>query len=199
MTKAVIYARVSTEEQHTENQIPVLENWAKQRGWEVIGISSEEESAWKAGHQRELAQLLKDARYGDFQLVLIWSLDRICRGGPSEIFPLIKSFNNYGVKVFSNQEPWTEQPEGPMYELLISVYSWVAKMESQRRSERTKLGMARARAQGKNIGRPKGSKDTKKRSRIAYLLREASYKQRKNFEEKYSDLVGVGTSNKGGK
>jgi len=36
-------------------------------------------------------------------------------------------------------------------------------MESQRRSERTKAGMARARAQGKKLGRPKGSRDRRKR------------------------------------
>jgi DNA invertase Pin-like site-specific DNA recombinase len=157
--RVVIYTRVSTDEQHKENQLPVLEEWAKNRGWEVIKVYQEDESAWKAGHQKELAQLLKDARMGGFKIVLIWALDRICRGGPREIFPLLETLSGYGVKVFSNQENWTEQPEGPMYDLLISVYAWVARMESQRRSERTKLGMIRAKEKGtksgKAIGRPR--------------------------------------------
>ena len=157
--KVAIYCRVSTDEQHKENQLPVLEEWSKNRGWEVARIYQEDETAWKAGHQKELAELLKDARLGQFKIVLIWALDRICRGGPREIFPLLGTLSSYGVKVFSNQEPWTEQPEGPMYDLLISVYSWVARMESQRRSERTKLGMLRAKEKGtksgKAIGRPK--------------------------------------------
>lgn len=62
--KAVIYSRVSTTEQSTDNQTPVLEAWAKQRGFEVVGIYQEAESAWKAGHQKELARLLADIRDG---------------------------------------------------------------------------------------------------------------------------------------
>jgi DNA invertase Pin-like site-specific DNA recombinase len=179
--KVVIYARVSTDEQHTENQIPVLEAWAKQRGWEVVRIYAEDATAWKAGHQKELAQLIKDARKGEFKLVIIWALDRICRGGPSEIFPLIKTIHSYGVQVYSYQESWTEQPEGPMYGLLISIFSWVAEMESKRRSERTKAGMVRAAKDGKHIGRPKGKKDGQKRKRTGYLLRNASPEQKEKY------------------
>ena len=146
--KVAIYARVSTDEQHTENQIPVLENWAKQRGWEVVRTYAEDDTAWKAGHQKELAQLLKDARKGEFKIVIIWALDRICRGGPSAIFPLIGTIHSYGVQVYSLQESWTEQPEGPMYGLLLSIFSWVAEMESKRRSERTKAWIVRAKELG---------------------------------------------------
>jgi DNA invertase Pin-like site-specific DNA recombinase len=53
--KVCIYSRVSTGEQETKNQSIVLSDWAKQRGFEVVSIYQEEESAWKAGHQRELA------------------------------------------------------------------------------------------------------------------------------------------------
>jgi putative DNA-invertase from lambdoid prophage Rac len=92
--KAAIYARVSTEEQTTDNQIPVLEKWAKARGWEIIKIYSEEASAWRAGHQKELA--LKDTRHGEFDLVLVWALDRLTRVGISAIFQLLDSFAAYG-------------------------------------------------------------------------------------------------------
>jgi len=43
-------------------------------------------------------------------------------------------------------------------------------MESQRRSERTKAGLARVRAQGKHLGRPSGSKDKRKRRRRQRLI-----------------------------
>ena len=68
--------------------------------------------------------------------------------------------NHY--KVLSYQESWTEAP-GELAELLYALTGWVARMESQRRSERTKAGLARAVAQGKKLGRPKGSKDKKRR------------------------------------
>jgi DNA invertase Pin-like site-specific DNA recombinase len=185
--KVAIYARVSTEEQHKENQTPVLEEWARSRGWEIAKVYGEDATSWKAGHQKELAQLLKDARMGQFKIVLIWALDRICRGGPSEIFPLLKTLNGYDCKVFSYQEHWTEQPDNMMYGLLISVYSWVAEMESKRRSERTKLGMIRAKEKGTKsgnlIGRPKGKKDGYKRKRLGYLLRNASEEQKEKYGE----------------
>ncbi|MFC2002122.1 recombinase family protein [Chloroflexota bacterium] len=47
-----------------------------QRGFEVIKVYEEEESAWKSGHQRVLANLITDTRQRRFQAVLIWALDR---------------------------------------------------------------------------------------------------------------------------
>ena len=71
------------------------------------------------------------------------------------------------MKVVSYQESWTEVP-GEMAELLYAITGWVARMESQRRSERTKAGLARGVAQGKKLGRPPGSKDRKRRRRRIY-------------------------------
>lgn len=129
---------------------------------------SEAESAWKAGHQNELAQLIRDARRRKFEVVLVWALDRLSREGPLAILSLVNRLNLYGVNVISYQESWTEAP-GYLRELLLAITGWVAQMESQRRSERTKAGMERARRQGKRIGRPPGSKDRcKRRKRVVY-------------------------------
>lgn len=80
MVKAVIYSRVSTGQQDTANQSVVLTDWAEQRGYEVVKVYQEEESAWRNGHQKQLAALLADARLRRFQAVLVWSLDRLSRG-----------------------------------------------------------------------------------------------------------------------
>jgi len=64
MDKVAIYARVSTGEQTTDNQVPVLEDAVTRRGWEVYKIYEEEASAWRAGHQKELKELLKDVNRG---------------------------------------------------------------------------------------------------------------------------------------
>ena len=164
MTKAAIYCRVSTTDQSPENQKIVLVDWAKQRGFEVVAVYEEEESAWKSGHQRQLAQLLADARRRKFSIVLVWSLDRLSREGALAILSLVHRLSIYGVKVISYQESWTEAP-GELGELLYALTGWVAKTESQRRSERTKAGLARVVAKGKKLGRPKGSKDKHKRKR----------------------------------
>jgi len=157
-----IYVRVSTGQQDTANQLSVLKDWAQQRGFEVTGVYSEEESAWKAGHQRELAHLQQDARKRKFDILLVWSLDRLSREGPLAILSLVNSLKIYGVKVLSYQESWTEAP-GELAELLYALTGWVARMESQRRSERTKAGLARAIRDGKKLGRPVGAKDRKRR------------------------------------
>ncbi|MGB2855707.1 MAG: recombinase family protein, partial [Dehalococcoidia bacterium] len=68
--KCCIYCRVSTSEQELENQLLVLTEWAEQRGFQVVKVYQEEESAWRAGHQRELARLITDARKRKFGVVL---------------------------------------------------------------------------------------------------------------------------------
>jgi putative DNA-invertase from lambdoid prophage Rac len=138
--------------------------WAKQRGFEVVATYEEEESAWKGGHQRALARLAQDARRRRFSIVLVWALDRLSREGALAILTLVHRLGSYGVKVISYQESWTEAP-GELGELLYALTGWVARMESQRRSERTKAGLARVVAQGGKLGRPVGAKDKKKRKK----------------------------------
>ena len=104
MVKAVIYSRVSTEEQEVENQNIALRKWAQDKGFDVVRIYQEEESAWRVGHQRELARLLRDARTRQFDLVLVWALDRLSRQGPLAILTLVHRLGKYGVKVLSHQE-----------------------------------------------------------------------------------------------
>ena len=62
-----------------------------------------------------------------------------------------------GVRIKSYRESWNEAP-GEIGEVLYAIAGWVAKMESQRQSERTKAGLARDIAQGKKLGRPQGEK-----------------------------------------
>jgi len=128
----------------------------------VVSIYQEAESAWRSGHQEELAKLKNDARRRKFSVILVWALDRLSREGSAAILNLINSLKVYGIRVISYQEPWTEAP-GEIGETLYAIAGWVARMESQRRSERTKAGRARVVAKGKKLGRPKGSKDRRKR------------------------------------
>jgi len=172
MTKAAIYLRVSSNEQNTANQLPALEEYARRWEYEVSKVYRENETAWRAGHQAELARLTEDAYKGKFKVLLVWSLDRLTREGPAAILNLVERFKSYGVKVLSLQESWTEAP-GELGDLLYAIVGWVARMESQRRSERTKAALERLKAQGKPLGRPINAKDTKKRRRSGYFKRYA--------------------------
>ncbi|MBU2535417.1 MAG: recombinase family protein [Chloroflexi bacterium] len=174
--KAALYLRVSTTEQNVDNQLPALEAYAESRGWQIVETYRENESAWRAGHQRELARLLADIRGGKrkYDVLLIWALDRLSRQGIGPLLQLINSFEVYGCHVVSVNESWTHPDAGPMREMFIAMSAWAAKFESDRRSERTKAGLARAIANGKKLGRPAGKKDKGKRKRTGYLLRYAN-------------------------
>lgn len=162
--KVAAYLRVSSIEQTTDNQLPALEAYAQSRGYEIIQVYRESESAWRDGHQAELSRLMRDARRGRFQIVLCWALDRLSRLGAAAILDLVNTFRRYGVRVISLQESWTEAP-GELGEVLFAIAGWTARMESQRRSERTKAGLARLKAKGKKLGRPPGAVDKKKRQK----------------------------------
>jgi putative DNA-invertase from lambdoid prophage Rac len=127
-------------------------------------VYQETESAWKAGHQKVLADLLEDARKQKFDTLLVWALDRLSREGSLAILSLIHRLKTYGVKVISFQESWTEVP-GEFADVLYAIAGWVARMESERRLERTKAGLERLKRTGKKLGRPTGSRDKKRRKR----------------------------------
>lgn len=158
--RVAIYARVSTEEQTVENQLMVLEPFCKQRDWQIVDVFQESESAWKSGHQTEFKKLTEEARKGKYDILLVWALDRLTREGALSILKMVDKFKQYNVRIISYQESWTELP-GELADVLYSISGWVAQMESKRRSERTKAGLARAKEDGKGKRGP----DTVRRKR----------------------------------
>lgn len=174
--KVAIYCRVSTDEQKLENQMPALEAWCKSNNAEIARIYSENDTAWKLNHQAELARLLDDIRSGRYKYdcLLVWSLDRLTRQGIISMITLVNSLKAYGVRVISISEPFT-QADPAIAELMYSVFAWIAKQESQHRSERIKAGMARKKKNGEKVGRPKGAKDNpnKPRRKSGYYIRWA--------------------------
>ena len=79
------YARVSTDEQTADNQVPAIMAWAESHGYnkERVEIYQENESAWRQGHQSELARLLRELRTGrrKYDYLVVFALDRLTRGG----------------------------------------------------------------------------------------------------------------------
>ena len=170
--RVALWLRVSDPDGHTENQRPALEAFVASRGWEITQVYELQASAYKGDHQKLLRQVYRDARLGKFTVLLPWALDRLSREGPLATLQIVDRLGKAGVQVISLQKPWTEAA-GELRDLLLAIAGWVARMESQRRSERTKAGLQRALAKGKTLGRPVGAKDTKKRRRSGYFARYA--------------------------
>jgi DNA invertase Pin-like site-specific DNA recombinase len=114
-----------------------------------------------ARRRERLDDLFDDAHRRSFDIVAIWSLDRLTREGPLATLLYVHRLNALGIKVYSHQEPYLD-PRLPFYESIISFLADIARWERGRRSERTKAGLRRAIAQGKRLGRPKGSRDRRK-------------------------------------
>jgi len=84
---------------------------------------------------------------------------------------VMRQFSERGVAVWSLRESWTETSDPHVRELISGIMAWVARMESQRRSERTKAGLARRRAEGLPPGRQPGAVDKAPRRRSGYYER----------------------------
>jgi DNA invertase Pin-like site-specific DNA recombinase len=174
MNKVAAYIRVSTDDQTTDNQLPEIKAWCEANNHELVKVYSEEQSAWKAGHQKELANLLYDLRVRrvKYDIICVWALDRLTRQGIASILGLVNTFKQYGARIISIQDSWT-QADSALSDLLYAVCAWVAKYESDRRSERVKAGLARVRLNGTKSGIPIGKrgKDKENRKRTGYINR----------------------------
>lgn len=186
--KCVLYVRVSTSRQETDNQLPDLYRYAESKSLEVVKVYAENETAWKRGHQHELEQCKLAARRHEFDVLLIWALDRLTRGGIPATFAILDEFESLGIKVFSDQERWLEQINDANRPLFIAIKGWMAKEESDRRRERINAGIARVRATGKHVGRPLGRKDSRNvhRKRSSYFAREEKRREAKNLAQKFT-------------
>lgn len=152
--RVAIYARVSTKDkgQSTENQVPDLRAYAQARGWTIYKEYVEEESGG-TGHRSQFQHLFADAHKRRFDLVLFWSLDRLSREGALATLTYLNQLESWGVAYKSFTEQWLDST-GIFKEAIISLLATLAKQERVRMSERTKAGLVRARAAGKQLGAP---------------------------------------------
>jgi DNA invertase Pin-like site-specific DNA recombinase len=157
--RAALYVRVSTTDkgQTTENQERELHEWAQRQDYELVGVFYDHVSGAKGRATRSgLHEMLEAAHRREFDVLLVWALDRLSREGIGAVHGYVNDLVRCKVKLRSLREPWLVLEDGnPVTPLILSVFAWVAEMERRRIAERTRAGMQRARAQGKRIGRPK--------------------------------------------
>lgn len=160
--KISIYARISTNNsrQEIENQITPLKEWAERLSGGIVGEYMDEASGSKSD-RKALQQLIEDARLRKFDTLLIWALDRLSREGIARMSGYLETLRGYGVRVLSHQEPWLDT-SGPVSDLLIAIFGWVAQQERNRIRERVLCGLRSAKAKGKTFGRPKRNVDVEK-------------------------------------
>lgn len=148
--RCALYFRVSTEAQNLECQRPDVERMVTVRGLVVAREFQEKASAAK--RRPAFEAMMAAAAAGEFSVLVVWALDRFGRSMSGNINDLL-ALDKLGVQIVSVREPWLDTG-GPVRELLVAIFSWVAQQERARLIERTRAGIAAARAGGKSWGRP---------------------------------------------
>jgi len=153
--RACLWLRVSTSDrgQDPALQRADLERVCQQRGWEIVQVYEVEESAFGKKPREQFQAMLEDARRGLFDVVVAWSMDRFSREGEWSVSRTMASLQDWKVQFYSYNEPFLDTT-GPFAGFLIPLFAWLARQESIRKGKSVKLGMEKARAQGKSVGRP---------------------------------------------
>jgi DNA invertase Pin-like site-specific DNA recombinase len=157
--RVAIYARVSTDTQTTENQLQELRAVAERMGWIVIGEFVDQAISGSKGRDKRPAfdKLMLGASRKDFDLVAAWSVDRLGRS-LQHLVGFLGEIQAKNVDLYLHQQGIdTATPAGKALFQMCGVF---AEFERSMIQERVKAGLARVKAEGKILGRPKVSIET---------------------------------------
>ena len=149
MKRAALYMRVSTLDQHPQTQMHDLHEMAKQRGYRIVEQYEDRISGAKA-RRPGLDDLMRDARRGKFDVVLVWACDRIARS-VRHFLEVLDEFNRLNVEFISFREQI--DTGGPLGRAIVVIIGAVAELERNLIIERVRAGMRRAKLEGQHIGR----------------------------------------------
>lgn len=160
--RAVLLGRVSTDDkgQNPENQLAPLRAAAARLGWVIVEEVPLEMSAWDAAAAAEVRRhALAPIIDGRADVLMVWALDRVCRGGIEAAFAFLGELEQHlGADLYSLQEPFlsTAGSDRQTRELMVALLSWLAKWESERKSERLKATVRTKRNRAAALGRRAG-------------------------------------------
>ena len=151
------YVRVSTTSQTTQNQILAIKSYCKYHRITKVTFISENISGTKSPDKRKLGNLLNTVQPND--LIIVTELSRLGRS-LMMILNTLQQLLDRNVKVIAIKEGY-ELGDNIQSKVLAFAFGLSAEIEHNLISERTKIGINRARLEGKQIGRRKGQKPLK--------------------------------------
>jgi DNA invertase Pin-like site-specific DNA recombinase len=164
--RAALYLRVSTDEQTVENQRRELEAVAGRAGWTIEHILADEGISGSKGRDRRAAfdRLHRLIARREIDLVMAWSVDRLGRS-LQDLVAFLGELRAADCDLYLHQQGVdTTTPAGRALFQMLGVF---AEFERAIIQERVRAGIARARAAGKHLGRPRIDGDTEQAIRVA--------------------------------
>jgi DNA invertase Pin-like site-specific DNA recombinase len=156
MKKTGIYVRVSTKDQSVDMQLHDLERYSKERGLSVFKVYKDSGISGTKETRPALSELMNDAKKKKFDTVLVWRFDRFARS-TKHLVTALYEFRNLSIDFISYQE--NIDTSSPLGEAIFTIISAMSKLERDIIAERVKGGLRKARANGKQLGRPNGDID----------------------------------------
>ena len=150
--KAVIYSRVSTNDQTVDNQLKILREVAEKKGLEVVQeISDEGISGAKGRDEREgFNELIKGSIQKEWDIILVWDVSRLGRS-LQHLVSFLDDIHSAKCDLYIHQSGLdTSTASGKMMFQMIGVFS---EFERSMIRERVIAGQQRAKAEGRHIGR----------------------------------------------
>src|SRR5215472_16658334 len=152
--RVALYARVSTMDQHCEQQLHELRDYVKARGWKLEGEYIDHGVSGKKDSRPAMNRLMKEARQRTIDAVVCWKLDRWGRSMP-HLVQSVQELKALGVRFVALSQGIDTDATNPMAKLLLHLLSAFAEFEHDLIVERTKAGLLRARREGRIGGRPR--------------------------------------------
>ena len=188
MSKVLAYIRVSTDKQTLENQKHKILEYAFNNNLKIEKFIEIEVSSRKKQKERLIDELFEMLESGD--TLIATELSRLGRN-MLEILNLIEKFNTHQIKLIFVNQAELSTANNALSKLLYSIYGYFAETEREIISERTKQGLAAARAKGKLLGRQKGQKVKSKYDAHKEKIQEL-YALGLSVQ-KIVDYIGIGT------
>jgi DNA invertase Pin-like site-specific DNA recombinase len=149
------YLRVSTNEQDTENQKFGIQEYAQKKGFKDIKFIADSVSGKVWWNERKLGDIVKNAKKGD--VIIFAEISRIARN-TLQVLEVIKECSTKEVELHIVKSNMIID-NSIQSKTLVVIYGLVAEMERDFISSRTKEALAKRKAEGMILGRPKGSEN----------------------------------------
>jgi DNA invertase Pin-like site-specific DNA recombinase len=162
MKRAVLYLRVSTLDQTIANQERELREIATQIGYDIVNVYRDQGISGAKGRDKRAAfdALCRDATKRQFEVIMAWSVDRLGRS-LQDLVEFLSEIHALRIDLYLHRQGLdSTTPAGKAMFQMLGVFS---EFERAMIQERVRAGLARARSEGKRLGRPSDQRSDRKR------------------------------------